>query len=355
MSKAKSRWWYERDGQKQGPFRNRDIRQLVQSRVIHAQDLLVQEKAGRFRQVAAGDIPGLFRSVRTARTERTLRFAWGTVAGGLLVACLLNPWSEVTASLTGVLRTACVTLGMVGALAAVLAPVLCAIRLPRTYKKVPINAVLQADRDQEGGEERPSLADSELPAGIAGEVQPAGSDGGGLRTPSLTDKLVAASLRYLPILCGAAASVAVSALLGSYLTGSAEPFRYRPVSGQVTYADGTILPAEGLQIVFYPQNVATDVRNRARAGRAVVDGRTGMFSSVTSRKAKDGLLRGRHKVTLHLPEAASEQLGQVFDPEYSDVSRTPLSIDVTTVPIVISIEKPTEAADSKNTRSVLSK
>jgi hypothetical protein len=123
----------------------------------------------------------------------------------------------------------------------------------------------------------------------------------------------------------------------------------------VTYADGTILPAEGLQIVFYPQNVATDVRNRARAGRAVVDGRTGMFSSVTSRKAKDGLLRGRHKVTLHLPEAASEQLGQVFDPEYSDVSRTPLSIDVTTVPIVISIEKPTEAADSKNTRSVLSK
>jgi len=248
----------------------------------------------------------------------------------------------------------CVTLSLVGAGTAVLAPLLCAIRLPGTFDKVPINAVLQAEPDQDEDDRYPSsLAGSEPDAGVAGEMQPIGYDTGWMQKYSLAAKLVAAWWHFAPIICGVAACLAVSALLGSYLMRSAEPFRYRPVSGKVTYADGTVLPVEDLYVIFYPQKKATDARIRPRAGRAVIDGKTGAFSSVTSRKAKDGLLKGLHKVTLHLPEGVSGMSGGVFGSEYSDIARTPLSIDVTHAPIVIKIEKPKE--DLKDTKSVLGK
>ena len=120
--------------------------------------------------------------------------------------------------------------------------------------------------------------------------------------------------------------------------GSRDPFSYVQVSGKVTYEDGSLIPADPLVLTFYPQSAPLDEKTHPRIGTALVDKTTGTFSSATSHKADDGLVRGKHKVTLTSP--ADPLVPAIVSAEYTDPATTPLEVDTAVLPFELKVRKP---------------
>ncbi|MHC4178802.1 MAG: hypothetical protein ACYSWU_14925 [Planctomycetota bacterium] len=78
--------------------------------------------------------------------------------------------------------------------------------------------------------------------------------------------------------------------------GSGEPFDMLPVSGKVTYEDGSLISAARVEVTFGPQAKPIDGKTYPRPGRAEVNVADGTFSEVTSHKYGDGLVLGKHKI-----------------------------------------------------------
>jgi hypothetical protein len=79
--------------------------------------------------------------------------------------------------------------------------------------------------------------------------------------------------------------------------GGGDPFQHASVSGKVTYEDGSPIVADVLTLMFHPQATPIDAKTHPRPGVASVN-KDGTFSSATTHKANDGLVRGKHKVIL---------------------------------------------------------
>jgi len=119
--------------------------------------------------------------------------------------------------------------------------------------------------------------------------------------------------------------------------GGGDPFSYVQVSGKVTYEDGSAIPY-GLMLQFYPQREPLDAKTYPRVGTAEVDKATGEFSSATSYRLNDGLVRGKHKVLII-------SIGGMIPPEivpeeYSDLTRTPLEVDTAEQPFHLEVRRP---------------
>jgi hypothetical protein len=129
--------------------------------------------------------------------------------------------------------------------------------------------------------------------------------------------------------------------------GSGEPFSYVPAKGNVTYEDGTVIPAAHLRLTFIAVNPPTsgDEKVFAPKGKADVsngDGsnKDGHFDDVTSHVYGDGLLPGKHKVLINPIDASERQLEGVVPPEYRDAAKTPVEVDTAVQPMVIKVKKP---------------
>ena len=120
--------------------------------------------------------------------------------------------------------------------------------------------------------------------------------------------------------------------------GVKEPFGYVQVSGKVTYEDGSPIPADGIVLTFYPQGGALDSKTNPRPGMANLD-RAGEFHAASSHLPNDGLVRGRHKVTV-LAKDRTPLPARVVPPEYSDPFKTPLEVDTAHLPLELKIRKP---------------
>jgi hypothetical protein len=91
--------------------------------------------------------------------------------------------------------------------------------------------------------------------------------------------------------------VGVSGLLLCGAIGcSREPFKLVPISGKVTYEDGSLIPAARMEVAFDPQAKPIDPKTHPRPGRAEVNVADGTFSEATSHKYGDGVVAGKHKV-----------------------------------------------------------
>jgi len=136
-------------------------------------------------------------------------------------------------------------------------------------------------------------------------------------------------------------SVAAVALLAAVTIGcgGGDPFRYTRVSGEVRYRDGNPLVVPDLQLAFYPLQEPKDRRTHPRPGSAVADARTGKFTAATTRSPGDGLVRGRHKVTLHTTGRSTLPI-DVAGPEYGDPAKTPLEVDTEKLPFQIRVQRP---------------
>lgn len=346
MAKKKSRWYYKKDGAKHGPFRTREIKRLVREGSIDADDVLW--KRGLPHPVRAGDIPQLFRTGSTPATRRRLIHVLQATGLLLLMSLLLSPSGDLVNrygegmrvasgiasgfSLVASLATLVVGLGTIGS----------------TFETVRVGAPIRLDDEQDRMAQslwrliRPADRRTDKPSDAAGGRRTSGL----LRWPRW--KLPAG--RFLPTLVDGenraglfAAGIGIVAAGLFYLGQTRETFPYpvERVSGLVSYRDGSLLPADVLQLTFYPQAAPLNSRTHPRAGSALVDRKTGRFEAATTFRPSDGLIRGKHKVTIHLPGRLPLP-PEIAGAEYGDSSRTPLEIDTAVPPLAIVIEKPDE-------------
>lgn len=118
--------------------------------------------------------------------------------------------------------------------------------------------------------------------------------------------------------------------------GSDSPFDYVPASGTITYEDGTPIPADGVKLIFDSQ--APPVGNAHPRPGTVVANAQGEFQDVTSYKFADGLVPGKHKVSILF---ANDKEGNLLvPPEYTKASTTPLEVDTADLPFKILVPRP---------------
>jgi hypothetical protein len=120
---------------------------------------------------------------------------------------------------------------------------------------------------------------------------------------------------------------------------SREPFTMVPVSGKVTYEDGSVIPAELLCVIFTPQSPPVDAKTYPRPGSAPVDAATGELRSVTTHKFNDGLASGKHKVTFGKLGGGTPP-ATLIPAEYLDPAKTPLEVDTANPHFDLRIRKP---------------
>lgn len=78
--------------------------------------------------------------------------------------------------------------------------------------------------------------------------------------------------------------------------GETNPFDMAPVTGKITYEDGSLIPGTRIQVEFVAQGEAIG-NQYPRPGKADVDVNDGTFQHVTTHKFNDGLFVGRHEVS----------------------------------------------------------
>lgn len=107
--------------------------------------------------------------------------------------------------------------------------------------------------------------------------------------------------------------------------GSNSPFTSVPVHGKVTYDDGTLVPVAGIRIFFHSLEPPKNGMHPRPAQAAV--GPDGTFKDVTSYKFADGLVLGKHRVSLVCEEGG--KLTSKIPRDYALPEKTPLEIEVT--------------------------
>jgi hypothetical protein len=118
-----------------------------------------------------------------------------------------------------------------------------------------------------------------------------------------------------------------------------QPYGCVPVSGKVTYEDGSLIPAEQIRVKFLSQAPALDPKVHPREGVAKVDVKTGAFDSVTTYAAKDGIVPGEHKVLIEC-FSEGQMRSDLVPREYADLRKTPLTVDSSKSPFELKVPKP---------------
>jgi hypothetical protein len=130
------------------------------------------------------------------------------------------------------------------------------------------------------------------------------------------------------------------ALLCSLIVGcgSGSPFDYEKVSGKITYEDGSPIPGNGLRLRFIALDAPQVDNAHPRPAFAIVN-EQGEFDCVTSHKYGDGLVAGKHKVSVEregLPDAKPP-----VPKEYLSTNTSPITVDTSNAPFDIKVPKPT--------------
>jgi hypothetical protein len=115
------------------------------------------------------------------------------------------------------------------------------------------------------------------------------------------------------------------------------PFKYIPVSGRLTYEDGTPIPAKGMKLQFAPLDVQPVNGMHARIATADVDA-DGHFANATSYKYADGLVAGRHKVAIGYATDANGKL--LVLESCTSLGATELVVDTASLPLEIKVPRP---------------
>jgi hypothetical protein len=137
--------------------------------------------------------------------------------------------------------------------------------------------------------------------------------------------------RCLPLV----ATGTLSVLLGG-CSGTGSPFDSVPVTGKVTYEDGSPIPAQGIKVYFHCLEEPIDGMHPRPATVGV--GSDGTFSDVTTYKYADGLVLGEHKVSLVCLEGG--KLTPKIPKEYAVPATTPLRVEVTEAGQFLEIKVP---------------
>jgi hypothetical protein len=132
--------------------------------------------------------------------------------------------------------------------------------------------------------------------------------------------------------------VAIGAVVALFVGcgGSGNPFDSVPVSGRVMYEDGSPVPVQGIKLYFHSQLPPQEGKHPRPATVGV--GSDGSFKDITTYKHADGLVLGKHKVTLVVANA--ERVADKIPIEYTKPETSPLFIEVTKSGQVLEIKIP---------------
>jgi hypothetical protein len=136
-------------------------------------------------------------------------------------------------------------------------------------------------------------------------------------------------------------SIAVGLVLTTLLgcSGGGNAWSPVPVSGKITYEDGSVIPAKSIRLIFVPQTPPKDSKTVPRNGVALVNAADGTFDSATTYKAYDGVIPGKCKVIVNASDgerAASKKVPKGYDAE----ATTPLEVDTANSPFELKVKKP---------------
>jgi hypothetical protein len=121
--------------------------------------------------------------------------------------------------------------------------------------------------------------------------------------------------------------------------GSQNPYGTVPASGKITYQDGSLIPAARIDIEFISQNPPIDAKTHPRPGVALVEPSDGSFV-VSTYEFGDGLIQGRHKVTVSAYDEKRNRVKGV-PASYADPATTPLEVDTASGQFDLLIERAT--------------
>jgi len=132
---------------------------------------------------------------------------------------------------------------------------------------------------------------------------------------------------------GPSARLPLVLLLAGCLTGcgGGAPFEIVPVSGKVTYRDGSLIQADQIVVTFVPQGVEAAGKESAAAATGEVNVADGTFAGLTTQKHHDGAIVGKHKVLVRALKTGPAGVGEPTDAvpaKYAKATTTPLEVDV---------------------------
>jgi hypothetical protein len=133
--------------------------------------------------------------------------------------------------------------------------------------------------------------------------------------------------------------ISFAALVAASGCGERMPYACVPVSGKVTYEDGSLIPAEQINVTFVSQLPPIDPKTPPRNGHAEADGKTGAFDYATTFVHKDGIIVGEHKVIIQCI-SKNKLLRNLVAAEYSELDKTPLKVDSAHLPLELKVPKP---------------
>lgn len=125
----------------------------------------------------------------------------------------------------------------------------------------------------------------------------------------------------------------LTVLLGGCLAGcgGGAPFKIVPVSGKVTYRDGSLIQADRIVVTFVPQGVEAAGKDAAAAATGEVNVADGTFAGLTTQKHHDGAIVGKHKVLVQALKTGPAGVGEpiaAVPAVYAKAATTPLEVDV---------------------------
>jgi hypothetical protein len=123
-----------------------------------------------------------------------------------------------------------------------------------------------------------------------------------------------------------------------------EPFALLPVTGKITYDDGSLIPGDRILVSFVPVERRARGKDVFSGSQGELDVKTGQIVGVTTHKYGDGTMAGRCKVTVAAIKNGPNG-SQVFTaavPErYQQPQTTPLECEVARGrPVVLTLPKP---------------
>jgi hypothetical protein len=120
---------------------------------------------------------------------------------------------------------------------------------------------------------------------------------------------------------------------------SSNPWSPVPVSGKITYEDGSLINAKSIRLIFLPQAPPIDSKTVPRQGIGGVNIADGTFGSPTTYKADDGVIPGKFKLVVSATDG-ERALSKKVPKQYTAEATTPLEFDTANSPFEIKIKKP---------------
>ncbi|MEA1949864.1 MAG: hypothetical protein U9N87_00650 [Planctomycetota bacterium] len=109
--------------------------------------------------------------------------------------------------------------------------------------------------------------------------------------------------------------------------GGGSPFGKMPITGKVTYEDGSLIPAARIMVTFVPQIPPADPKTHPRPGVAEVNPADGTFKDVTSLKYADGATIGPNKVQI-ISFDKQQNITNAVPVIYRQLGTTPLEVEI---------------------------